>query len=189
MAATIKQGAIYAYDKIHYLSITNEIPANLDFDTPVDGQDVDVTAMELLGRYVTELTESPNAVTSEDAFIINKTASTTVDSYNIVFAGNTLKVVSDKATKAIIDVPYFLKTGEEAMLNLLIVDEYNSPQEGFYTARMFRVSVSVSSENVTATEKIDVDFELAAAKDPVFGVYEKDTKTFTISKTQTVPTP
>lgn len=176
------------YDEVHYISLTNAAPTTINFDEPTAGQTEELTteAYALMGTGFTEINEAPNAETEETGYVNMKSMSTTVKSYNNKFSGSSDKIVDERAVMSLYDVAYYQKTGEEAERNLFNID-YTQPLDEagkLYKARMFRVSVAISTINKAATEKVSFEFELGAVKDVVHGTFAKDTKTFTVVDTE-----
>lgn len=180
----------FTYDEIAYISNSFEMPKNIDFDAPEIGTTEDLSVgYSLMGTGYQNLNEAPNAETEETAYINQKSKTTITKSYNNKWSGTADKIVDEKAVMTLFNIAYYQKTGEQAELNLISIDTLQpyGTKDGVFKARMARVSCAITNITKDATNKVNFDFELSSTKDVVFGVYDKNTKIFTVTDTEKEP--
>lgn len=144
----------------------------------------------LLGAGVTALDENPNAQTETKAYINDKASTTDIVSYQWSFpftAELLLKMgATEEAIKVIHDVPMNNGVGGAAILDLIIVNLYEPVEpivEGVepteFRARRISVSDQVDNMGGAPVTTATMSGTLNGRGDPVWGVFDTTTKTFT----------
>lgn len=141
----------------------------------------------LMGDGFTAIDENPNAQTENIAYVNNRTASTLTTGYQVTFPFSTRLFVEQEATMKIYHVATSHALGVEGMAQYLRVDLFKNPLdpniaeygENEYRARLFIVSVAVSSISGEGTSAIVVDGDLNVQGDFVLGKFNIFTREFT----------
>lgn len=141
--------------------------------------DNDKPEFVLMGSGFTSLDESPGAQTETKVYINDKSASTTIKSYETQFSFESELIADEKAIMALYKVGRDHLTGSEAEFDYVRVDLYESPIEKGYPARKFKVAAEISDCNGEGGETVVVSGNLNAVGDPVNGTFDISTKTFT----------
>lgn len=90
-------------------------------------------------------TESPSAQTKERKFINNTTSSTSITGYKPQYAFEALLYFNDPAISKVYNIAKLRKTGSDARVPLIIMDEFGTAVSGAYPARKITATVEVSS--------------------------------------------
>lgn len=146
-------------------------------DTGVSG----TAAYELCGAGFTTLDEEPSAQSESSIYINDKSASSTVKSYETTFPFDSELIKSEKAVMSLYEVGRNQLTGAAAEKDYVRVELFEpvASKENTFKARKFRVSVEVSSISGEGGEAITVSGNLNAVGDFVEGEFNTTTKTFT----------
>lgn len=133
----------------------------------------------LMGAGFTSLDESPGAQTETKVYINDKSASTTIKSYETQFSFESELISDEKAIMALYKVGRDHSTGFEAEFDYVRVDLYETATEGGYPARKFKVAAEISDCSGEGGETVVVSGNLNAVGDPINGTFDVSTKTFT----------
>lgn len=133
----------------------------------------------LMGAGFTSLDESPGAQTETKVYINDKSASTTIKSYETQFSFESELISDEKAIMALYKVGRDHLTGFEAEFDYVRVDLYETATEGGYPARKFKVAAEISDCSGEGGETVVVSGNLNAVGDPINGTFDVSTKTFT----------
>lgn len=141
----------------------------------------------LMGVGFTTLDENPGAQTSTKKYVNEKTASTSITSYETQFPFESDLIKSQDAVMALYNVGRNHYTGEDAEFEYVRVELWDqasqevqgvdTPIENTYAARKFRVACEVSE--TSGEDDQVVSGNLNAVGDPTFGTFNTSTKTFT----------
>ena len=141
----------------------------------------------LMGDGFTTIDENPNAQTETVSYVNNRTSSTLTTGYQVSFPFSTRLFVEQEATMKIYQVATSHALGIDGMMRYIRVDLFKNPLdpnideygENEYRARLFTVSVAVSSISGEGTSAIVVDGDLNVLGDFVLGKFNIATRTFT----------
>lgn len=138
-----------------------------------------------LGAGFNTLDETVGAQTDSKIYINDKTATTTVKSYQTEFPYDTDMVKDEKAGMALYAVGRDHKTGKDAEFDYVRVDLYDPVPDktNLFKARKFRVAAVVSDSKGNGGEVMVNTGTLSCVGDPVQGYFDTTTKTFT----ETIP--
>lgn len=132
----------------------------------------------LMGTGFTTLDESPNAQTESVKYVNEKSASSSVVSYETSFPYEAEHIQSESAIDAIYTVGRNHYVGSDAEMEYCRVELWNrATGANTFEARKFLVSVEVSS--FAGENKMGISGNLNAVGDPVIGTFNTTTKTFT----------
>ena len=133
----------------------------------------------LMGTGFTSLNESPNAQTNSKKYVNQKSTSTTVTHYETQFPYETDLIPDEEAVASIYKVSRNHLVGSDAQREYVRVELWNpiSGSTKEFTARKFLVSVEVSS--VEGENDQTISGNLNAVGDPVDGIFNTETQTFT----------
>jgi len=148
----------------------------LNIGTPEDEEFV------FMGKGFTELNEEPGAQTKSRRYINDATSTSSITGYESTFPFNADQIPSEKAIKYIVDVGKYRKTGADSETQYVTVD-LDDPvpeQTNKFNARMFQVAIEVSSFTDDEGE-YTCEGNLNQKGDPVIGVFDTTTLTFTAS--------
>jgi len=136
-------------------------------------------AYVLMGTGFVSINESPTAKVDKTAYVNNTSATGTITGYENVFAFDTQFIESDEAVAAIYDIARNQKTGSDAELYYVRVDLFDTPTEGAYPARRFKVAVEVSSIEGNGNEIVHVKGNMHQVGDLENGTFDPSALTFT----------
>lgn len=145
----------------------------------------------LMGAGFTTLDENPNAQTESVKYVNERSASSSVDSYEMQFPFEAHQIVEEAAIDAIYSIGRNHYVGDDAELEYCRVELWNqatatetveeeqveTPIANTFEARKFLVAVEVSS--IAGENKMAISGNLNAVGDPVLGAFNTATKTFT----------
>lgn len=162
-------------DKRNDLVIRNQIADFLNVGT------ADAPRYVLMGSGFNTLDENPSAQTDSKTYINEKSATTTIKSYQTQFPFDSDLMKSEEAVMALYDIGRNQKTGMEAEMDYVRVELFRKAEqkENEFAARKFRVAVEVSSCSGAGGEVVKVSGNLNSVGDFVDGTYNTVTATFT----------
>ena len=133
-----------------------------------------------LGAGFNTLDETVGAQTDSKIYINDKTATTTVKSYQTEFPYDTDMVKDEKAGMALYAVGRDHKTGSDAEFDYVRVDLYDPVPDktNLFKARKFRVAAVVSDSKGNGGEVMVNTGTLSCVGDPVQGYFNTVTKKF-----------
>ena len=131
-----------------------------------------------MGPGWTKFEESPNAQTKNKKYINEKTERESVTRYKPKFDFEADLMYTDPTIKKVYDIQRDRKTGTDAIVDILVVDKFESeePSEG-YAARRMKLAVSVS--NVGGEDDMTISGSLNGQGDDIKGKFKTGTSTFT----------
>lgn len=134
-----------------------------------------------LGAGFNTLDETVGAQTDSKIYINDKTATTTVKSYQTEFPYDTDMVKDEQAGMALYAVGRDHKTGVDAEFDYVRVDIYDPVpnKANIFKARKFRVAAVVTDSKGNGGEVMVNTGTLSCVGDPVQGYFDTTTKTFT----------
>ena len=145
-------------------------------------------AYELMAQF-TQISESPNAETTDQQYIVDKSKTTTTTSYATqwAFEGVAQKdaageeIASAKAIQWLQQVGELQKLGEECTTELVIIDRWKpiASKEKTYYARYSKVSAEITDITAEAGSNITISGNLNGIGDIVEGEFNIESKTFT----------
>ena len=136
---------------------------------------------ELMGVGFTTLDENPGAQSESKIYISDRTASSSIKSYETQFSYESEIIQSEKAIMALYKTGRNHLTGSNAEFDYIRVELWDPVPEQTtqFKARKFRVANEVSSFAGAGGEAVVVSGNLNAVGDPVEGTFDTSTKTFT----------
>ena len=138
------------------------------------------STFELMGVGFTTLDENPSAQTDEKIYIHEKSTTTTVKSYQTTFPFEADMIETEEILKDIYDIATRHATGSDAVREYVRVELWQpGTTAGTFTARKFMVSVQVDDIAGEGGEVVVMSGNLNGMGDPVEGVFDPATKTFT----------
>ena len=162
MADILSEGVVQRTDIVPYMNIGTE-------ESPQWSQ---------MGAGWTKFSESPNAQTKSKKYINEKTERESVTRYKPKFDFEADLMHADPTIKKVYDIQRNRETGAGAIVDILVVDKFESeePSEG-YAARRMKLAVSVSS--VDGDDDMTISGSLNGQGDDIKGKFVTSTKTFT----------
>lgn len=136
----------------------------------------------LLGTGVNTLNENPNAQIDTKTYINDKSATSSVKSYQPQFPFDCDLMTDEKAVMFVHKIGRNQLTGSAAETDYIKVDLYDPCVVGstqFFKARKFRVSIEVSGAAGAGGETVVSTGNLNSVGDVVLGYWDTVTKTFT----------
>lgn len=137
----------------------------------------------LMGAGFTTLDEEPGAQTDSVKYVNEKSASSSIISYETVFPFEAEQIATEEAIDAIYEVGRNHYVGADAEFEYCRVELWRSAATGgegagnVFEARKFNVAVEVS--DFTGETKMTISGNLNAIGDPVLGTFDTTTKEFT----------
>lgn len=133
-----------------------------------------------MGDNWTSFTESPSAQTKDRKFINNTTSSTSITSYKPQFAYEALLAFNEPAVSKVYEIAKGRKTGTDAQVVLIVVDEFETAVDDAYPARKITATVEVSSLDDDDDMIIKGNFnswgtEIAGTFNPTTGTFTANT--------------
>ena len=162
MADILSEGVVQRTDIVPFMNTSKE-------ETPTWSQ---------MGAGWTKFSESPNAQTKSKKYINEKTERESVTRYKPKFDFEADLMHADPTIKKIYDIQRNRETGAGAIVDILVVDKFESeePSEG-YAARRMKLAVSVSS--VDGDDDMTISGSLNGQGDDIKGKFKTGTSTFT----------
>lgn len=162
MADILSEGVVQRTDIVPYMNIGTE-------ESPQWSQ---------MGAGWTKFSESPNAQTKSKKYINEKTERESVTRYKPKFDFEADLMHADPTIKKVYDIQRNRETGAGAIVDILVVDKFESeePSEG-YAARRMKLAVSVSS--VDGDDDMTISGSLNGQGDDIKGKFKTETSTFT----------
>ena len=162
MADILSEGVVQRTDIVPYMNTSKE-------ETPTWSQ---------MGAGWTKFSESPNAQTKSKKYINEKTERESVTRYKPKFDFEADLMHADPTIKKVYDIQRNRETGAGAIVDILVVDKFESeePSEG-YAARRMKLAVSVSS--VDGDDDMTISGSLNGQGDDIKGKFVTSTSTFT----------
>ena len=122
-------------DISHFMNVTRVVKDAKEGDT----------VWSKMGSGWTNNTESPSAQTKERKFINEKSKRKNITSYSPSFAFEVLLMFNKPEVRMVYDIYTRRKTGVDAVVTMVTVDEFDTPKKGYYPARKGNYAVEVSS--------------------------------------------
>lgn len=119
----------------------------------------------------TKFSENPNAQTEDTQYINSASATTDTVSYKPQYSIECDLMYTDPTIKKTYDIAKDRKTGSDAVLDFLIVDEFDTDKSGAMTARREQLAVAVTS--IDGTNKMKMSGNLNGQGDGVKGKFVK----------------
>ena len=162
MADILSEGVVQRTDIVPYMNTGTE-------ESPKWSQ---------MGAGWTKFSESPNAQTKSKKYINEKTERESVTRYKPKFDFEADLMHADPTIKKVYDIQRNRETGAGAIVDILVVDKFESeePSEG-YAARRMKLAVSVSS--VDGDDDMTISGSLNGQGDDIKGKFVTSTSTFT----------
>ena len=129
------EAAAQRTDISHFMDVTKAVKDAKDGDT----------VWSKMGSGWTNNTESPSAQTKERKFINEKSKRKNITSYSPSFAFEVLLMFNKPEVRTVYDIYTKRKTGINAVVTMVAVDEFDTPKNGYYPARKGNYAVEVSS--------------------------------------------
>ena len=117
-------------------------------------------------------TETTQYIHEDSGTTYLKNYAPTVDTTQIAHKGDPIFDFVD-------DLSFKLAVGSDSVTEYLEVRTYNATSMTAIPARLFKVSIAISSEGDAATDPLQREYTLNFQGDPVFGTFNIDTMTFT----------
>lgn len=133
----------------------------------------------LIGAGVTEQTISYNPQTSDETYINQDTGETDVESYKPTINNPMTAIKGDPVFEYVDDIRIQRKVLGECVTDMLIVYMYKDAETGKYPAEKNRCGVQVDDFGGEGGGKLKLTFALNLQGDPVHGLFDPVTKTFT----------
>ena len=131
-----------------------------------------------MGAGFKTLDENPNAQTDSVKYVCDKSASSSVESYETSFPYEADQIVDEDAIDFIYNIGRNHMVGADAETEYVRVELWNrATGNNTFEARKFLVSVEVAS--ISGENKMNISGNLNAVGDPVLGTFNTTTKTFT----------
>lgn len=122
----------------------------------------------LVGNGMTTGAYKYDAAETSETYIVNDSATTTVDSYTISLDGEMKCLFGDEVYDFINGLRYKLAVGEDAVTQVLLVDKYDVTTDK-YKAQKFNCSISVSNYGGDGGKTPTISFKINVNGDPTNG--------------------
>lgn len=132
-------------DKIEATVQRTDITHFMDVTKLVKDAKEDDTVWSQMGVGWTSNTESPSAQTKERKFINEKSKRKNITSYAPSFGFEVLLMFNKPEVRTVYDIYTKRKTGTNAVVTVVTVDEFEEAVNGYYPARKGKYAVEVSS--------------------------------------------
>lgn len=135
----------------------------------------------LMGVGFNTLDENPNAQTDGKTYIHQKAQSSQIKNYQTQFPFDTDLIASEEAVMALYTIGRNQKTGADAELEYVRVELFqpDATLENTFKARKFKVAAAVTGITGAGGETVKVTGTLHGVGDPMYGIFNTTTKTFT----------
>ncbi|MDE5578003.1 MAG: hypothetical protein K2J11_11525 [Oscillospiraceae bacterium] len=120
-----------------------------------------------------KFSENPNAQTEDTKYINSASEKTDTVSYKPQYSFECDLMYTDPTVKKVYDIAKDRKIGSDAVLDFLIVDEFDKNEDGTMTARREQLAVAVSS--IDGDKKMTMSGNLNGQGDGVKGKFVKAT--------------
>lgn len=133
----------------------------------------------VMGTGFTTLDENPGAQTSKKKYVNEKASSSSIKSYETSFPFTSDLIIQQEAILALYNVGRNHLTGSDAEFQYVRAELWDKVdgKDNEFAARLFVVSAEISS--ISGEDEIAVSGNLNAVGDPINGVFNTTTKTFT----------
>lgn len=121
--------------------------------------------------------ENPNAQTDSALYINQLSETTDTVSYSPQYSFECDLMFGDETIKKVYSIAKDRKTGNDAVVDMLIVDAFEKLSGDTYNARRENLAVAVSS--IDGQKKMSMSGNLNSQGDGVKGIFNPETKTFT----------
>lgn len=125
--------------------------------------------LALVGNGMTSGSYSYEANETNETYIVNDNATTTVDSYAVSLDGEMKCIFGDDVYDYINDLRYNLATGTDAETTVLLIDKYDVNEAGAFKAQKFACSISISSYGGDGGATPTIGFKINVNGDPIKG--------------------
>lgn len=133
----------------------------------------------LVGNGMTTGSYTYEATETNETYIVNDNATTTVDSYALSLDGEMKCIYGDEVYDFINALRYKLATGTDAETTVLLIDKYDVVETNKFKAQKFACSISISAYGGDGGATPTIGFKINVNGDPING---------TVSMASGVPT-
>lgn len=125
--------------------------------------------LALVGNGMTSGSYSYEANETNETYIVNDNATTTIDSYAVSLDGEMKCIYGDEVYDYINGLRYDLATGTDAESTVLLIDKYDKNTDGSFKAQKFNCSISISSYGGDGGATPTIGFKINVNGDPING--------------------
>ena len=133
----------------------------------------------LAGKKTTDSSWSYEADESSETYVTDDVATNTVNSYALTMDDEMKCNSGDDVFEFVNDIRYYLKTGDDAVTNVLLIDKYDEVTTGKFRAQKFKCSIVISNYGGPGGQTATLTYSIKCSGNPKFG---------TVTMNQGVPT-
>lgn len=133
----------------------------------------------ICGDGVTEQTIDYGAETTDEQYVHQKTASSSVNGYKLSIPTPMTAYKGDPVFGFVDEVRKRRAILGEAETDVLLVYLYEEPEDGAYEAEKSRCAIKINSFGGPANEPAKLDFDILLSGDPVYGAFVPESRMFT----------
>lgn len=122
----------------------------------------------LAGKKTTDSSWAYDAATTEETYVTDDVATTTIDSYAVSMEDEMRCNFGDPVYDFVNDIRYNLKTGDDAITKVLLIDKYDVTDDTF-KAQVFNCSISVSNYGGAGGETPTLTYSINCNGNPTNG--------------------
>ena len=138
---------------------------------------------KIVGNYMPSGSYEYNPQSTTETYIVNDNATTTLDSYQISFAGEMKCAKGDAVFDYIDSLRYNVAVGDDAVSSVVLVDTWSTEEEGQYRAQKFDCTISINNYGGDGGTTPTISFNIGVNGNPVQGTATITEGTCTFSPT------
>lgn len=123
---------------------------------------------------------------TNETYIVDENATTTIDGYALSIDGEMKCILGDSVFDFINELRYKLATGSDAETEVLLIDKYDVDDSGAFKAQTFNCSISISSYGGDGGATPTIGFKINVNGTPTNGTVKMaaGVPTFTATATE-----
>ena len=123
----------------------------------------------LAGKKTTDSSWSYEADETSETYVTDDVATNTVNSYALTMDDEMKCNSGDAVFEFVNDIRYYLKTNDEAVTDVLLIDKYDVVEEGKFRAQQFKCSIVISNYGGPGGQTATLTYAIKCSGNPKFG--------------------
>ncbi len=137
----------------------------------------------LAGRKTTDSSWSYEADETSETYVTDDVATNTVNSYALTMEDEMKCNSGDDVFEFVNDIRYYLKTNDDAVTDVLLIDKYDEVETGKFRAQQFKCSIVVSSYGGAGGQTATLTYSIKCSGNPKLGTVQMNNGVPTFTET------